>query len=149
MSENRPKNPVPRPGDRIRAKRSAKMQFAQATLILEAFVILFATLVVNTLRSVPSVWQGDPPTAARVWIAGGALVLILILISRYAGTSTGDIAGSAVQVPILLSALVVPMMVVLGIVFTVIWILSLWVGGRIDRERAAYDAANPDTAPNV
>lgn len=149
MSGARKPNPIPQPGDRIKAKPSARKQFTQTTLLLEAFVMLFATLVVNGLRSVPAVWQGDPPSALRVWIAGGGIVIFLVAITRLAGTTAGDIAGSAAQVPVLLSALVVPMMLILGVIFVCIWIASLYWGSKIDRERAAYDAAHPDTAPNV
>ena len=45
--------------------------------------------------------------------------------------------------------LVVPMMFVVGGIFVVLWFVALRLGGRIDRERAAYDAEHPDTAPNV
>ena len=37
----------------------------------------------------------------------------------------------------------VPMMFVVGGIFVVLWIVALRLGGRIDRERAEYDAANP------
>ncbi|SNT06668.1 Protein of unknown function [Micrococcales bacterium KH10] len=143
-----PKGPS-QPGDRIVAKRSAKAQFAQTILILEAMVMLFATLAVNTLRSVATVWNGEPPSAGTVWLAGGSLVVILIVFSRLAGSTAGDIAGSVAQIPVLLSAFVLPLMLIVGVVFAAIWFVSLRVGARIDRERAAYDAAHPDTAPNA
>ncbi|GAA2523400.1 DUF4233 domain-containing protein [Rarobacter incanus] len=149
MSGQRRPAPIPVPGDRIKAKQSAKKQFTQSTLLLEAFVMLFATLVVNSLRSVPTLWQGDPPTAARVWVAGGGLVVFLIVISRMCGTLAGDVAGSVAQIPVLLSALVVEMMLILAVIFVIIWIASLYWGAKIDRERAQYDAAHPETAPNV
>jgi len=43
----------------------------------------------------------------------------------------------------------VPLMFLVGGIFVVLWIVSLRLGGRIDRERAAYDAEHPETAPNM
>ena len=37
----------------------------------------------------------------------------------------------------------VPMMFVVGGIFVVLWVVALRLGGRIDRERAEYDAAHP------
>ncbi len=43
--------------------------------------------------------------------------------------------------------LVVPMMFLVGGLFVVLWIVSIRLGGRIDRERAAYDAEHPRPRP--
>jgi hypothetical protein len=36
-----------------------------------------------------------------------------------------------------------------GGIFAVLWVAALRLGDRIDSERARYDAAHPETAPNV
>ncbi|WP_233565720.1 DUF4233 domain-containing protein [Cellulomonas sp. PhB143] len=147
---------VPGPGadgaaPRIRAKKSAKLQFTSTTLVLEAVVVLFATFTVYALRTVPSVWPDAvaPPTGAAIWTVGAVLMVVLVVLSRAVGTGPGYVAGSVVQLPVLATGLVVPLMFVVGVVFAAMWIVSLRLGGRIDRERAAYDAAHPETAPNV
>ncbi len=111
--------------------------------------MLFATATVNALRTVPSVWSGSAPGAGTVWLAGGVLVVVLIVLSRAVKSPGGYIAGTAVQLPVVLSGLVVPMMFILAAVFVPLWFISLRLGAKIDRERAAYDAAHPATAPNI
>ncbi|MBD8079308.1 DUF4233 domain-containing protein [Cellulosimicrobium arenosum] len=140
----------PSPGDRIAPKKSARSQFASTTLLLEAFVVVFATLAAYGLRGVPS--AGGPyelPGAGSIWLVGGVLTLVLIILSRAVGSPGGYVAGSVVQLPVLAVGFVVPMMFVVGGIFVVLWFVSLRLGGRIDRERAAYDAEHPDTAPNI
>ncbi|OLT48278.1 hypothetical protein BJF88_16910 [Cellulosimicrobium sp. CUA-896] len=140
----------PSPGDRIRPKRPAKVQFASTTLLLEAFLVLFATLVAYGLRDVPySRGPLELPGAASIWVVGGALAVVLVVLSRMVGTPGGYVAGSVVQVPVLGLGLVVPMMFVVGGIFVALWIVSIRLGDRIDRERAEYDAAHPETAPNA
>lgn len=107
-------------------------------LVLEAFVVLFATLALSRLVDAP---------ASQVWLAGGVLAVVLVVLSRLVAAPGGYIAGSAVQLPFLAVSLVVPLMVIVAVVFVVMWAVSLWLGAKIDRERAEYDAAHPDEAP--
>lgn len=141
---------IPTPGDRIRRKKSAKVQFASTTLMLEAFLIMFATLVAYGLRDIPSVWiVKEVPSAGMIWAFGGILFVILLLLSRMLHSPGGYLAGTLVQLPVLACGFAVPMMFGLGAVFLVLWFVALRLGGKIDRERAEYDAAHPETAPNV
>jgi len=119
----------------VRRKRPAKPQFTQMTLLLEAFLVGFATLVAFGLRVAPP---------ATVWTLGGVTALILVLISGYVGRPGGYVAGSLAQLAVLGFGVLVPMMYGIGAVFVVLWIVSLRLGGRIDRERAAWDAAHPE-----
>jgi hypothetical protein len=135
---------------RIRAKRSAKVQFAQTVLALEAFLVLFVTLVAYGLRTVDSVWPFfAPPGAGVIWAVGLVLMVVLLALSRSVGTRGGYRAGSIVQVPVMACGFAVPMMFLAGGIFVVLWVVALRLGGRIDTERAEYDAAHPETAPNV
>nr|WP_100349126.1 DUF4233 domain-containing protein [Luteimicrobium subarcticum] len=119
-------------------------------LLLEAFVVLFASLVMYGLRDVPGAWPLlAPPSGTAIWVLGGTLALVLAILSRSVGSPAGYVAGSVVQVPVLALALWVPMMLLAGGIFVALWIASLRVGGRIDRERAAYDAEHPETAPTA
>ena len=141
---------IPTPGDRIRRKKSAKVQFASTTLMLEAFLIMFATLVAYGLRDIPSVWiVKEVPSAATIWTFGAILFVVLLLLSRMLHSPGGYLAGSLVQLPVLACGFAVPMMFGLAAVFLVLWFVALRLGAKIDRERAEYDAAHPETAPNV
>nr|WP_035060612.1 DUF4233 domain-containing protein [Cellulomonas bogoriensis] len=106
--------------------RSARRQFAGTILVLEAFVVLFATLVAFGLRVAP---------AGVVWLLGGVLLVSLVLVAGLLRWPAGYVAGSALQVPVLAVGVAVPMMFVVGAVFVVLWVVALRLGARIDRER--------------
>ncbi|MGN8246746.1 DUF4233 domain-containing protein [Cellulomonas soli] len=124
----------------VRRKRPAKPQFTQTILVLEAFVVLFATLVVRGLRVHP-----DP----TVWAVGGVLVLLLVVAAGWVGRPGGYAAGWVLQGWLLAAALLVPagardLTVLTVLVFVGLWVVAVRLGARIDRERAEYDAAHPD-----
>ena len=116
-----------------RRKAPAKRQFAATVLMLEAFLVLFATLVAFGLR------VAEP---AVVWTVGGVLMVILVMLSRLVGQPGSYTAGSIVQGIVLAGVFVIPLLLVIGLVFVAMWITALRLGGRIDRERAEWDAAH-------
>lgn len=142
---------LPVPGQPIEAKPSARTQFTSTILVLEAFVVLFACFVAMGLQGVAGAGADavPPMSDAAIWTSGGVLMAVLVVLSRAVGSPAGLVAGSVAQVVVLATALVVPMMWVVGGIFVILWVASVRVGGRIDRERAAYDAAHPDTAPTL
>jgi len=121
-------------GQAVRRKRPAKPQFTQTILILEAVLVFFATLVAYGLRIAP---------ASTIWWVGGSLSVVLILLSGLVSRPGGYLAGSIVQGLVLAGGFVIPMMFAVGAIFVVLWVVALRLGGKIDRERAEYDAANP------
>ena len=130
----------------VRRKRPAKPQFAQTMLILEACCVFFATLVAYGLSAGESPWIDVDP--AWVWGIGGSLTLVLVLLSGFVSRPGGYVAGWVVQAWVVAAALVLPsvargMALVVAAVFIALWAVSLRLGGRIDRERAEYDAAHP------
>lgn len=140
----------PAPGDRIKPKKSALVQFTSTTLLLEVFLVIFATLAVWGLRN--SEFGRGPlqiESSAAIWALGGVLAVVLLILSRAQGSAAGRAAGTVAQVPVLAMGLLVPMMFLVGGVFVVLWIYALRLGTRVDRERAEYDAAHPETAPNA
>ncbi|MFI2363197.1 DUF4233 domain-containing protein [Promicromonospora sp. NPDC019610] len=145
MSKDRPA-----PGDRIKAKKSALVQFTSTTLLLEVFLVLFATLVVWALRD-SEFGRGALriESGGAIWALGGVLCLVLVILSRAQGSTTGRAAGTLAQLPVLAMGLLLPMMYFVGGIFVVLWFYALRLGARVDRERAEYDAAHPETAPNT
>ncbi|HEY8720963.1 DUF4233 domain-containing protein [Pengzhenrongella sp.] len=134
------------PAPTMRRKRSARLTFASTVLLLEAFVVLFATLMAFGLRAAPP---------GVIWACGGTLAVVLLLLSGMLKRPGGYLAGSVVQVLILAggvvllgsaaqaAAFVALSTLAVGVVFVALWILGLRLGGRIDRERAEWDAAHP------
>src|SRR5690606_22705379 len=117
------KDDRPRPGDTIKPRKPAKVQFTAMMLQLEAFVVLFAGLALYGLRNSGGYELGPVQLAspAALWVVVGVLFVVLIVLSRMMGTSVAYLVGSAVQVPVLALGFLLPMMFVVGAVFVVLW----------------------------
>ncbi|WP_066581962.1 DUF4233 domain-containing protein [Cellulomonas timonensis] len=131
------------PAPAVRRKRPARLQFTSTILLLEAFLVLFVTLVAYGLAAI----EPGGPSGGAIWAVGGALMLVLIVLSRLMAWPGGYIAGSVAQVLVLATGIAVPMMFIVGGVFVVMWVVALRLGGRIDRERAEWAAAHPEDYP--
>ncbi len=145
MSKDRPA-----PGDRIKPKKSALTQFTSLTLQLEAFVVAFAAVALYGLRD--SFYEKGPITVGdpmAIWVVGGVLFVVLLVLSRLTPRAVGIAGGTIVQVLVIATGLALPMMYLVAAVFVAMWVASLRIGTRVDRERREYDAAHPETAPNV
>jgi hypothetical protein len=96
-------------------------------LVLEAFVLFFAALVAKDLSNL----------SVGTAVGGGAvLALLCVLVAgglRYRG---GYAAGWVLQLVMIVTGFVVPMMFGIGILFTALWAASLFVGTKVERERA-------------
>lgn len=143
-SDDAPDRAAPAPAP-PRRQRSARHQFAATMLTLEAFVVLFATLVVHGLGIAPP---------SVVWPVGLSLAAAFLVVAGLLRWPGGYAAGSVLQVLMVAGGVAIePMrdvMVVLGVVFVALWVASLRLGARIDRERAERAAAttgHPDGGP--
>lgn len=140
----------PQAGDRIKAKPSALVQFTSTVLACEAVLVLFVTLAAFGLRQLAyerGPLQSDDP--AVVWGVGGGIAVLLLVLSRLTKRPVGIVGGTLAQVLVLATGLAVPLATVVNLVFVALWVMALRLGSRVDRERAEYDAAHPETAPNV
>ncbi|ACZ30188.1 hypothetical protein Xcel_1157 [Xylanimonas cellulosilytica DSM 15894] len=145
MSKDRPA-----PGDRIKPKKSALVQFTATTLQLEAFVVAFAAVALYGLRD--SLYEKGPLELSDpnvIWVVGGVLVVALLVLSRLTAKPVGLAGGTVAQVLVIATGLALPMMYLVAAVFVAMWVAALRLGTRVDRERREYDAAHPETAPNV
>jgi hypothetical protein len=107
---------------------------------LQAIVFLLATPVLLTLTSLETgvgLGIGLGLTAACVLVAG---------LERRPG---GLQLGFVVQAAALALGVLVPMMVVLGVVFLGLYTAAYVVGARIDREKAAREAAEEGATPRA
>lgn len=121
--------------------RSYRRLLAMLVLIAEAFVVSFATLVA---RDVSDVAPG------RAYLAGGVGALLCVLAAATLRSRVGFLLGWLVQLMLIASAIWVPIMLVIGLGFAILWVVVLVQGSRADaltvrREREARRAA-PDTA---
>lgn len=135
--------------DMPKKRRSIKVMFASTVLLLEAFVVLFATLVVYGLRS-------DTIPQGVVLGLGLGLSTVLILSCALLTKPYGIYLGWILQVLIILTGLAEPMMFVVGTLFALTWLYAIRTGARLDRENAERDRAqaewerqNPDQIPGA
>jgi len=135
----------PEPGAGVAATpRSARRQFAATMLTLEAFVAFFGTLVAYGLRVAPT---------GTIWAVGGAVTLACLLLAGMLRRPGGYLAGTVLQVIVLVGAVVAAtkdaagvMFLVTWAVFVALWFAALRLGARIDRERrerADAESADP------
>ena len=106
---------------------SARRSMCAAMLILQAVVLGLTTPVMISVASVSvatALWVGLGLTAACVVVAG--------MLRR----SGAYYAGWAIQLASLALGFVIPMMFLLGVIFTSLWAGAFFLGAKIDRERA-------------
>ena len=115
-----------------RPERSPKRGMCAAILSLEAIVLGLTTPVMINLGGVP--WR----TACAV---GLGLCLACLVLAGLLRWEAAYIAGWVIQVAAIALGFVVPMMFVLGAIFAVLWGTAVFVGRKIERERAAAYAA--------
>jgi hypothetical protein len=128
-------------------RRSTKVMFASTVLLLEAFVVFFATLAVFGLR------RGEFPPALILGI-GIALSLVMVFACAVLSKPWGVGLGWILQIVLILTGIVEPMMFLVGALFGLAWWYGIRTGIRIDsesakreREQAEWDAAHGDTPP--
>jgi glucan phosphoethanolaminetransferase (alkaline phosphatase superfamily) len=125
-------------------RRSTKVMFASAVLLLEAFVVFFATLAVFGLK------RGEFPPALILGI-GIALSVVMILACAVLSRPWGVGLGWILQIVLILTGIVEPMMFLVGALFGLAWWYGIRTGIRIDseaakreREQAEWNASHGD-----
>ena len=125
-------------------RRSTKVMFASTVLLLEAFVMFFATLAVFGLR------RELPPPAVILGV-GIALCVVMIVACAFLTRPWGIGLGWILQLVLILSGIFEPAMFLVGALFAAAWWYGIRTGIRLDREagerareQAAWEAAHPD-----
>lgn len=118
---------------RRRERRSLTAQLASVVLIVEALVVFLGGLVVYGLRVLPAgiePWWG---------IVGGVVVAIVMVITAGVIRGRGGIiVGWALQALVALSAVLVPAMLVVALIFGGLWAFATIQGPRLEaRGRSA------------
>lgn len=100
-----------------------------STLIAEAMLIGFAGLVAMRLSDL---------SAGTVWAVSGAAMVLCVLLCGFVTRRGGVEAGWVLQIALVASGFVVPMMFALGLVFAGLWWAAVHYGRRIDALRAEH-----------
>ena len=123
---------------RPRAPRGLTQKLGSVVLAFEAIIVALAGLTIFGLKAFgPGIepWWG---------IVGGAVVAVAMLIAAGLMSSrTGIVMGWILQVVVLLSAILVPAILLVVLVFGGMWTYAMIVGARADRAASAHTA--PET----
>jgi Protein of unknown function (DUF4233) len=103
-----------------------------STLIAEAVVIGFAALVAMRLSDL---------STGTVWLVSGIAMGVCVLLCGALSLPGAVAAGWVVQVGLVASGFVVPMMFGLGAVFAGLWWAAVHFGRKIDVLKAEHAAA--------
>ena len=119
-------------------QRSALMVFTQATLMLEGITALFATITVAGLQRAGEI----AAPAQTIWAGGLATAVCMVLATGFMDRRWGIWLGGLLQLPMVAAFPVSAAVAFIGVVFAAVWFTGVWLGAKIDRERAErLDAA--------
>ena len=113
-------------------RRSPRRGMCAAVLALEAVTLGLTTPVMISIADV------DTGTALGV---GLGLMAACLLVAGLLRGEWAYLLGWAIQVAAIGMGLVVTIMFVLGPIFAILWGTAYFLGRKIERERAAYAAA--------
>lgn len=113
--------------------RSPKRGMCAAILCLEAITLGLTTPVMVTIADVPL----SVALAVGIGLTVACLLLAGLLRSGWAYTAGWGVQAAAVGL-----GFVIPLMFFLGAVFALLWGTAIFLGRKIERERAAAYAAH-------
>ncbi len=106
---------------------SAQRSMCAAMLMLQAVVLGLTTPVMISVASVS--------VGTALWVGLG-LTVACIVTAGMLRRSWAYYVGWAIQVASLALGFVIPMMFLLGAIFTALWAGAYFLGAKVDRERA-------------
>ena len=119
-----------------RADSSAKTQRALASIVL-GFELVVVFLIGMTIFGLGLL----EPRELGIWGGLGLCAVIILALATMRFGKVGIVIGWAVHGLMLLSAIVLPMAIIVGIIFTALWVYCMVKGARIDRDRLAWERA--------
>ena len=115
---------------RQRRRRSVTESLLSIVLLLEAFVLFFATLTLFGLKAL------EPALSAWVALpAGGVLILVFLATTAVLRYRWGIAIGWVLQAALIALGILTPIMYIVGIGFALLWIYCFTRGRRIARGR--------------
>lgn len=136
-SETMAHNAAMRVSGAAHAESSAKTQRALASIVLgfELIVVVLIGLSIFGLSLLE-------PRELGLWIAGGLAFACILALSLMRFGKLGIWVGWVVHVCMLATAFIMPMALVVGVLFTALWVYCMIKGRQIDRDRAAWMASH-------
>jgi len=121
-------------------------RLCSTVLGMEAVILLLAIVPAKALEHISA------GTAAMV---GGGLALLAILLAGVVGRPRMGwalYAGSALQLLVIASGVMIPAMYILGAIFTALWFTGIWLARKVEsaqrlREQESAKQGAPTPAP--
>jgi hypothetical protein len=113
----------------------AKTQRALASIVLgfELIVVVLIGLAIFGLSLLS-------PRELGLWIAGGLALACVAALGMMRVGKVGIVLGWIVHALMLATAIILPTALVVGVLFTALWIYCMVKGRKIDRDRAQFFA---------
>jgi len=131
--ENQPANP---PKRRVKRQRSVSESLLSIVLGLEAVLVFFVTLTVFGLDILPP---------AQAFGGGAVFFVLLLLAGRLVRYPWGVWFGWVLQVALIATGIILPLMFVVAAGFLALWIFCFVRGRQIDADKAAWRADQPES----
>ena len=100
-------------------------------LIGQSIVVFFGALVARGIGAA----QGDASAGTYLWV-GSAIAVLAVLAAGMMRRPFGVTLGWLIQVATFLSAIIVPVMAVVGLIFLALWVGCLVQGHKVDETDA-------------
>lgn len=94
-------------------------RFCATLLVFEAIVFVCAAPVAHAIGGV---------ALSTAWVAGGAFALVTLVLCGLLRSTWAYYVGSVLQLAIVATGFVVPVMFFLGVLFVGLWLAALWCG---------------------
>lgn len=130
---------------RVAGAGAAEATNARTQRALASIVLGFELIVVFLIGMTVFGLGITDPRELGIYGGIGLCAVIIVALATMRFGKVGIWIGWAVHVLMLLSAIVLPMALVVGIIFTALWVYCMVRGTRIDRDRAAWLAAQNGT----
>jgi hypothetical protein len=101
-------------------------RLCSTVLVMEAIVIALAIPVAIHIDHL------SPPAAGLVGGVGAGLAVILAMFARWQLRVT-LVLGSMLQIYLIASGQIIPVMYFLGSIFAACWVTGIWLGRRVER----------------
>ncbi len=119
-------------------------RLSAVALLGQALTVFFGAIAARQF----AVAEGDPDGRATAYLIGGtALALACVLVSGMLRRPGGVLLGWVVQILTIATAIVLPAMAIVGLIFGGLWWLCLVQGNKMDQMSAQWAADESPDSP--
>ncbi|WP_244301032.1 DUF4233 domain-containing protein [Leucobacter insecticola] len=132
-SEERAHNAALRVSGAGSGQRSTQRALASIVLGFELIIVVLIGLTIFGLGI-------TEPREIGLYLGGGLALVIIVALGIMRRGKVGIYLGWAVHALMLASAIILPMALVVGVLFTALWVFCMVKGTQLDRDRARWIA---------